>query len=125
MPPHHRAVAKGWSSDYFLDRAAQIGPQTQTLVQKVLKAAVIPEQQYTRCRGILRLAEEFTPTILETAAQRAIHAEVNAVKALKTLCLVVAAEPAAEPEPLPSHANTRGAAYFAGPRTPEHNTQGE
>ena len=125
MPPHHRAVAKGWSSDYFLDRAAQIGPQTQTLVQKVLKAAVIPEQQYTRCRGILRLAEEFTPTILETAAQRAIHAEVNTVKALKTLCLVVAAEPAAEPGPRPSHANTRGAAYFAGPRTPEHNPQGE
>jgi transposase len=123
MPPHHRAVLKGWSSAYFLDQAALIGPQTHALMEAILAAAVIPEQQYTRCRGILRLAQEFTPAILEVAAQRAIHAEVNTVKAIKTLCMVVAAEPPVESGTLPGHANTRGAAYCAGPRTPE--PQGE
>ena len=117
MPPHHQAVAKGWSTDYFLDQAAQIGPETHALIQLVLTAAVIPEQHYTRCRGILRLAQEFTPAIVEAAAQRARHAEVNTVKALKTLCTVVAADPPTEPLTLPGHANTRGADYFAGPYT--------
>ncbi len=117
MPPHHQAVAKGWSTDYFLDQAAQIGPETHALIQLVLTAAVIPEQHYTRCRGILRLAQEFTPAIVEAAAQRARHAEVSTVKALKTLCTVVAADPPTEPLTLPGHANTRGADYFAGPYT--------
>ena len=123
MPPHHRAVLKGWSSAHFLDQAAQIGPHTHALMKKILAAGVIPEQHFTRCRRILRLAQEFTPAILEVAAQRATRAEVNAVKAVKTLCMMVTAEPSEACETLPGHANTRGAAYFAGPHEPE--PQGE
>lgn len=124
MPPHHQAMAKGWSPDHFLRWAADIGPHTRDLIAAILAAGPIPEQHYTRCRGILGLAKTHTPAVLERAAERALHAEVQTVKAVKIFCEAVAAEPA-PPRRRAAHGNTRGPAYYAAESPTRPASQGE
>jgi transposase len=115
LPPHHQAMQKGWSPEYFTQQAQQIGPQTATLVTTILERAVVPEQVYTRCRGLLRLAQEFSPAVLEQAAARAVPAEIFTVKAVRTFCQQATVPPA---PPRAAHHNTRGAAYYQAPLPP-------
>lgn len=113
MPPHHQAVQQGWSRETFVRRAQQIGPATTQLIETILNRASIPEQVYTRCRGILRLARDFTPVVVEEAAQRALHAELLTVKGVRLFCEKAQAASADATETRPGHANTRGAKYYA------------
>ncbi|MGC8487073.1 MAG: hypothetical protein ACP5QO_02480 [Clostridia bacterium] len=86
-PPHHAVARQGWSPAYFQDRATAIGPETYRLVTTLLERAVQPEQVYTRCRGILRLAEIYGAEGLEQAAQRAHQTEVWTVNAVAAFCV--------------------------------------
>ena len=54
LVPAHQVVA-GWNAQRFLDWAAQIGPQTQTVIERVLQARAHPQQGYRTALGILRL----------------------------------------------------------------------
>ena len=72
MPPAHRAMTEEWNPDYFQRRAAQIGPQTAALVTAIFARAVVPEQMFRRCQGILGLAHLYPPARLEQAATQAL-----------------------------------------------------
>lgn len=118
LPPHHAAVRQGWSPAYFQDRAAAIGPETHRLVTPVLERAVQPEQVYTRCRGILRLAETYGAEVLEQAAQRAHQTEVWTVRAVEAFCVSVQTASASRPAGAPPD-HRRGARYFQTAAAPE------
>jgi transposase len=111
LPPAHAAVRQGVTPTAWLERAAAIGPTTRQLVAALLERAVIPEQQYPRCRGILHLAEQFSPAVLERAAARALETGVDTVRALTAFC-----QQDQTPDPpragAPPHDNLRGPQYF-------------
>ncbi len=113
MPPHHQAVQHGLSREILVQRAQRIGPATTQLLETIFDRAPIPEQVYTRCRGILRLAHDFSPAVLEAAAQRARQAELLTVKGVRLFCQKAQADASEAEEPRAGHANTRGAAYYA------------
>lgn len=112
MPPHHQAARLGWSRERFLQRAHQIGPTTAQLIETILDRARIPEQMYTRCQGILRLAKEFAPAVMEAASRRALQAELWTVKGIRVFCEKEQAVAQTSSVTRTGHENTRGAAYF-------------
>jgi len=74
MPENHQrhSEQQGWTSEYFLGQAVQVGPSTHLYMQGVLKAKKITEQAYTACLGILRLAKSYSPLRVEAACKRAL-----------------------------------------------------
>ena len=74
MPENHQrhSEQQGWTSEYFMEQAAKIGPSAHLYMQGVLKAKKITEQAYTACLGILRLAKSYSPLRVEAACKRAL-----------------------------------------------------
>lgn len=121
MPPNHRHMAarQGWNAEYFLAKAAQIGPATRQVVQKVLTAKVFYEQTYNSCLGILKLAQRYSPERLEAAAARVLSSGATTVN--YTLLANIlgnnldqAALPGTAPAPgtPPAHENVRGPTVY-------------
>ena len=71
MPPNHLAIykQKGWDEDYFLKRAAKIGPATRGAISVMLSARAFPEQTYNACLGVLRLADTYSSDRLEAVCE--------------------------------------------------------
>lgn len=53
LAPAH-AVYHGLTPEYFLEKAAEIGPNTKTFVQALLKAKPYPQLSYSECFGIIK-----------------------------------------------------------------------
>ena len=71
MPPAHQYVA-GWSSGYFLDEAAKIGPATVQVIEYLLKRTEHVEHGYRSARGVLSLAGTYTSERLENSCKRVL-----------------------------------------------------
>jgi hypothetical protein len=78
-------------------------------VTAIFARAVVPEQMFRRCQGILGLAHLYPPARLEQAATQALRAGALSYRAVKAFC-----EAAVSPSvpPAPTHANVRGADYY-------------
>ncbi len=113
MPPAHRAMTERWNTPYFLQQAQAVGPHTAQWVDRLLRQAVIPEQAYRRCQGILRLVETHSQPILEQAASRANQSGADSYRAVKAFCLAASTAAASSPSPRRSHENVRGPQYYA------------
>jgi hypothetical protein len=96
--------------------AEQIGPHTAKLFEQILAEKPHPEMGYRSCLGIIRLAEEYSPTRMEAAANRAIRMGACRYKSVKSILKnSLDQQPLPEPPSLPlppSHDNIRGAEYF-------------
>ena len=114
LAPAHQIVA-GWNAQRFLDWAAQIGPQTQTVIERVLQARTHPQQGYRTALGILRLAKAYGNDRLEAACQRAARLQTLTYRRLASILKHgldrQTPTPAQGPLPL-DHANVRGPDYF-------------
>jgi hypothetical protein len=75
MPPNHKFYAriKGWSPDYFLEKANPIGTNTELVVSKILNQKRFVEQTYNSCLGVFRLGEKYGNDRLEAACKRALE----------------------------------------------------
>jgi transposase len=96
--------------------AEQIGPHTAKLFEQILAEKPHPEMGYRSCLGIIRLAEQYSSTRMEAAADRAIRTgacRYQSVKSILKNSLDQQPLPELPPLPLPpSHDNIRGAEYF-------------
>lgn len=114
LAPAHQVVA-GWNAQRFLDWAAQIGPQTQTVIERVLQARPHPQQGYRTALGILRLAQAYGNDRLEAACQRAARFQTLTYRSLASILKHgldrQSTTPTQTPLPL-HHANVRGPDYF-------------
>ena len=74
MPPNHRFYAriKGWSPEYFIEKASLIGPNTRQVMSRILEQRRFVEQTYNSCLGLLRLDEKYEKPRLENACKRAL-----------------------------------------------------
>ena len=116
MPPAHRAMTADWNAPYFQRQADNIGPETARLIQTVLAQAVLPEQVFRRCQGILQLARSRPVAQMEQAAMRAVQAGALSYRAIKAFC-TDAETPHSDRSTPGSHENLRGSDYF-GPEDP-------
>ena len=114
-PKSHQAHLE-WTPSRMVNWAEQIGPNTATLFERILAEKPHPEMGYRSCLGIIRLAEQYSSTRMEAAADRAIRTGACRYKSVKSILknsLDLQPLPEPPPSPLPpSHDNIRGAEYF-------------
>ena len=61
-----------WNTPYFLSKAGIVGPNTRTLIQRVIEKFAYPVQSYRSCFGILRFAEKYGKEALENCCRDAV-----------------------------------------------------
>jgi transposase len=112
MPRNHQEwhKAQGYDAAYFIEQARQIGPATEWAMGQVLVSRFHETQSYRSCRGILSLAQKYSPGRLEKAAQRCRGATKASYTMLKN---ILERQLDQEPEQLqvfspPDHDNIRG-----------------
>jgi len=114
MPSSHRRYAD-WTPERLQRQAADIGRNTSTLVEIILRERPHPEQGFRACLGILRLAKSYGHQRLEAACARAIEigarsfSSVNSI--LKNNLDRQQPETSADGPAIP-HDNIRGPTYF-------------
>ena len=115
MPKAHRAHLE-WTPGRFLNWAVEIGPSTRDLVRHLLNQKSHPEQGYRSCLGLLGLSKRYGKDRLEAACQRALALSAPTRRSvLSILRRGLDQVPLPDPEsaqPLRTHENVRGAAYY-------------
>lgn len=112
MPANHRFLQE-LSSDWLLQQAQEIGPNTRAYLQALLNARTFPEQAYRQCLGVLSLGRKNPHPTMETACQRALQAHLLSYKQLKAEIEALSHRPAPSPSTPPLiHENIRGETYF-------------
>jgi len=105
----------GWNAPRFLEWATPVGPQTRTVIERVLQARTHPQQGYRTALGILRLAKAYGNDRLEAACQRAARLQTLTYRSIASILKHgldrQTPTPAQGPLPL-DHANVRGPDYF-------------
>jgi len=113
MPSHHRFVAE-WSAERFVRWAAETGPWTKEVVEKIMAQCGHPEQGFHMSMGVINLAKKFGKERLEMACKRAVMFKVYRYKAVRNI-LEKGIEREGEeeaPRPLSEHENIRGPSYY-------------
>jgi transposase len=114
-PKSHQAHLD-WTPSRMVHWAEKIGPNTAKLFERILAEKPHPEMGYRSCLGIIRLAEQYSSTRMEAAADRAIRTGACRYQSVKSILKnSLDLQPPPEPLPLPlppSHDNIRGAEYF-------------
>ena len=72
MPPNHRFV-RGWSKEWFIKKATEVGPCTAQAVEMVMARRRHVQQGFNSAMGVLNLARKYSPQRLEAAAARALY----------------------------------------------------
>ncbi len=122
MPSAHRAHAE-WTPSRLIRWAEKVGPATGQLVVRILESRPHPEQGYRPCLGIMQLGRRYGNARLEAACARALA--FGSCRFLTVRNILTAGqdrlplEPSAETTPTPTHANIRGADYYAAATTQE------
>lgn len=117
MPKTH-AFVKGWSQEWFIGKASEIGPATAETVKRIMVARQHVQQGFNAALGVLNLARVYTPQRLEQACQRALHFNTATYRTLRSILdqnldkqLFL---PLAQPQQQPVfHENIRGPNYYA------------
>ncbi|HYQ92310.1 MAG TPA: IS21 family transposase, partial [Candidatus Competibacteraceae bacterium] len=118
MPKPHRDYAE-WTPQRLIHWAEQTGPNTATLVERILASRPHPQQGYRSCLGILRLGKTYGAERLEAACRRAVAMGALSYKSVESILkrgldrqsLPSADTATTAPVPL-THANLRGPDYY-------------
>ena len=115
-PKSHQAHLE-WTPSRMVHWAERIGPHTARLFERILADRPHPEMGYRSCLGIIRLAEHYSASRMEAAAQRAVETGACRYQSVKSILKnSLDQHPCSEPlPPLPApppHDNIRGAEYF-------------
>ena len=114
MPSNHRHYAE-WTPESIKRQAGKVGPNTQALVEIIMREKPHPVQGFRACIGIVKLAKTHGPQRLEAACVRAIdigarsYTSVNSI--LQNNLDRKRPETATDGPPI-THQNIRGADYF-------------
>ena len=109
-PPAHTAFVER-TLGRLLERAAHVGPATREVLVNQALHRKHPEETLRSAQGILRLAQDFSPTALEDACARAVALKAFSYRAVRTL--INAPAPVVTQAALDlTHRNVRGPDYF-------------
>ena len=76
MPQDHQRYLE-WNGDRFRKWAERIGINTYTVVNAILTSKPVEQQTYRSCMGLLKLAEKYSDSRLETACKKALSFTVS------------------------------------------------
>lgn len=73
MPENHRAYQKSkeYNAAYYIGQARHIGPNTTTVIERILASQPFIQQAYRSSQGILSLTRKYPVERLEAACKRA------------------------------------------------------
>jgi transposase len=71
MPVDHQQYVQ-WNSDRFVSWAEKVGPHTVTAIKAILASRKVEQQGYRSCIALLKLADRYSVTRLESACARAL-----------------------------------------------------
>ena len=115
-PKSHQAHLE-WTPSRLIAWAANTGPHTAALVERILASKPHPEMGYRSCLGLQRLGQRYTPERLEKAAGRALLTGACSYKSVKSiLARSLDRQPATAATDARAgvlHGNVRGSEYFA------------
>ncbi len=114
MPSSHRRYAD-WTPQRLKRKAGEIGPNTTTLVDVIMRERRHPEQGFRSCIGIIRLAKTYGSDRLEAACARALEIGTRSYTSVNSILknnLDRKRSEAATDGPAITHPNIRGAGYF-------------
>ena len=117
MPEAHRRYLQ-WTPSRIINWAAKNGPNTQSLVSRIIDSRPHPEQGFRSCLGIIRLATRYSPERLEKACLRALHIRALSYRSVESIL-----KNQLDQQPLPfdetersssgsTHRNVRGKNYY-------------
>ena len=115
MPHDHQEYLQ-WNGERFRSWAAKIGVNTNVVVTRLLASHKVEQQAYRSCMGLLKLADKYSPKMLEAACQKSLlFTPAPSYKSIKNILvtrgteLLVANESPSNTTP---HGITRGAGYY-------------
>ena len=114
MPSSHRRYAD-WTPERIRRQAGEIGRNTATLVELIMRERAHPEQGFRACVGIIRLLKSYGRDRLEAACGRAIEIGARSFTSVNSILKnnLDAKRPAAAADgPSIAHPNIRGSGYF-------------
>lgn len=116
MPQNHQHYQriKGWNENDFKRMAQQVGPNTLSVIEKILSSKMFHEQTYNSCLGVLRLGKKFENQRLEAACARVSNIPKVSYRMIKNiLANHLDKEIQATLFPImPEHDNIRGAQQY-------------
>ena len=116
MPEDHQKYLE-WNGDRFRKWAAQVGLNTNEVINRILTSGRVEQQTYRSCMGLLKLAEKYSPAKLEAACKKALgYSASPSYKSIKNLLLTMKDEPVQKnvtEEKRNTYGITRGARYYA------------
>ena len=119
MPPD-KFFFVDWDKERFLRWAGKIGPSTKKIVNAIIERAVIEQQAYRSCFGVMKLAEKYTDLRLERACSFILqHTESPSYRQVKHtlekgLDLPAKQDQSNSEEKHQKRTHLRGANYFGG-----------
>ena len=119
MPDGHQKYLD-WNGDRFRRWASKIGKSTHEVVNGILSSGRVEQQSYRSCMGLIKLAEKYSPELLEEACQKALaYSHSPSYKSIKNLLVTMKEKPvfeSLEDQKANQHGITRGARYYGGSR---------
>lgn len=115
MPSSHQVYSQ-WRPEYFLDRALRVGTHTRDYIERLIGQYSYPEIAYKQSQGILSFAAHYGRGRLENACRRALEyhrASYHTIEKILRNRLDMLEENMEEDQPIPEHANVRGAAHYS------------
>ena len=119
MPNDHQKYLD-WNGDRFRQWADKIGISTNKVINGILTSGRVEQQSYRSCMGLLKLAEKYSPQLLEEACKKALaYFHSPSYKSIKNLLATMNEKPDIEPhesQKVNQYGITRGARYYGGNR---------
>lgn len=98
--PHGRPWRE-WDPDRVRAWAARIGPDTETVVDRVFEAVAVDEQGLDAALAVLRLSRRYTPARLETASTIALSAGIRSPRYAHLQPILATGQDKARPDDTP------------------------
>ena len=114
MPSSHQRYAD-WTPERIKRQAAEIGRNTATLIEIIVRERAHPEQGFRACVGILRLAKSYGGERLEAACARALEIGARSYTSVSSILKTNRDRKrpvSATDGPAIVHSNIRGPTYF-------------
>lgn len=109
MPEAHRDFV-AWNGDRFRRWAAEVGPDTEHVVDGILRSRKVEQQSYRSCRALMSIAERRGGALLEEACAKAlVYSPRPSYKTVKEIASALAESTPADGS---AHAFVRGAGYY-------------
>ena len=117
MPREHQRYLE-WNGDRFRQWAERIGTNTCKVVDAILTSRRVEQQTYKGCMGLLKMAERYSPGLLEAACAKALsYTPSPSYKSVSNILKAGIDLPKEEDNPSESttvnpYGITRGAGYY-------------